>query len=156
MSRILWNSGRGDKWTFLWCIKYITEVVIFQSGLHGSAPTGLSGRSFMRRVMDGLRRKVVFCNEYATGVYWKMPVNYCCHTSLRPTKWRRKFFRNPPSGRPCRLDLATVRQGSIASGGCSASQGRVLRRVRGRSVLCTPMRDNLSSYVCKKIVKKSW
>ena len=56
--------------------------------------------------------------------------------------------------RPCRLDLATVRQGSIASGGCSASQGRVLRRVRGRSVLCTPMRDNLSSYVCKKIVKK--
>ena len=38
--------------------------------------------------------------------------------------------------------------------GWIAEEGRVLRRVRNRSVLCTPMRDNLSSYVCKKIVKK--
>ena len=37
--------------------------------------------------------------------------------------------------RPCRLDLATVRQGSIASGGWIAEEGRVLRRVRNRSVL---------------------
>ena len=39
--------------------------------------------------------------------------------------------------RPCRLDLATVRQGSIATGGWIAEEGRVLRRVRNRSVLCT-------------------
>ena len=31
--------------------------MIFQPDLHGSAPTGLSGRSFMRRLMDGLRTR---------------------------------------------------------------------------------------------------
>ena len=44
--------------------------------------------------------------------------------------------------------------GLTPTGGWIAEEGRVLRRVRNRSVLCTPMRDNLSSYVCKKIVKK--
>ena len=33
--------------------------------------------------------------------------------------------------RPCRLDLSTVRQGSIASGGWIAEEGRVLRRPLG-------------------------
>ncbi len=41
----------------------------------GSLASGLSGRSFMRRLMDAVRVKVGFCDEYGAGVYWKMPAD---------------------------------------------------------------------------------
>ena len=40
----------------------------FSTRLHGSAPTGLSGRSFMRRLMDAVRGKVDVKSRQSLGI----------------------------------------------------------------------------------------
>ena len=87
----------------------------------------------MRRVMGGLLKKVGFCDACSAGCGGKRAAPEKLAPSLR---WAQGKIRSAPTG------------------GWIAEEGRVLRRVRNRSVLCTPMRDYLSSFICEKIVKK--
>ncbi len=87
---------------------------------------------------DAVRGKGGFCDEYATGVNWKMPVNYCCHPSLRPTPARRVAEKLAPSvfvslRRDKSLRWAQGKIRSAPTGGWIAEEGRV--RVRNRSEL---------------------
>ena len=86
----------------------------------GSIATGLSGRSFMRRLMDGLRRKVGFCGAGARREITRKPPPQVRLFTKNKTKSKknsdcinsRNFFALPVtvSGQPEQLPVPQVSQ----------------------------------------------